>query len=490
MYIIVYFVVLSLSQQFTNQSLGINNENRYSYSFGKEDGILLALGFIIGVVLTIFSLFQWYLLLGYTVGLTIVCLIAMNTRKNRVLKIKEETQLIYDILQKFVDKKGKGLDYNNPPFELKYKYGTINQIDVQVDPANFDDKQFPIFLDQLNNFLPTYTWQYELKLEQRLVSFLGKDKPPTFAKWAGSWLQDFRFLPLGISGSGEVGIRLQNISSKKLNKSQFKDSNGDNVPIDTGMSYQPHTLICGTTGSGKSVTVNVSINHTIEHRNKIATLLLDPKFVEFEGYKDMKGVLAVAQELKDIVECLRIVRLVMYKRNSEMAKMGIKNIHQYKPKKKTDKIFVTGVDMPRTEAIRVKEGNREEIITVEQLFEKVQTTDIVEICLNNKDWIPVNKYCVEEIYEDEMPFIYIVCDELAELTQKSNEKSEAAKIADGYRDEIVSILNSIAQLGRSAGLALVICTQKPSFDVVNTNLRSNPLSLDTLVEVEVDENEV
>jgi DNA segregation ATPase FtsK/SpoIIIE-like protein len=108
----------------------------------------------------------------------------------------------------------------------------------------------------------------------------------------------------------------------------------------------------------------------------------------------------------------------------------------------------------------------------------------VEVCLNGTDWIPVNANCVDYIYSDELQVLLVICDELAELTQHSGMKSAEAKEEDALKDEIVSILSSIAQLGRSAGIHISIATQKPKADIVPTVLRSNPLSLDTLVEIE------
>ena len=97
----------------------------------------------------------------------------------------------------------------------------------------------------------------------------------------------------------------------------------------------------------------------------------------------------------------------------------------------------------------------------------------VEVCLNGKDWIPVNCNCVGEIYEDQMKTFIIVVDELAELTQKSGQKDERSKEEDALKAEILGILQSIAQLGRSAGIHLVLATQRPSADVVPTILRNN-----------------
>lgn len=474
MYVYLFILVFTLSQIFTNKGLGIDSENVNSYSFNRNESLIILGIFFLGVLLSIFNITFWVLVIIYMLSTMIGSVLIMANRKKRVEKLKEETELIYGILKKLVDKNGKSLDFNNIPFELHYKYGNINQIDITVEPTTFDEKQLPIYIDQLNSFLSEYTWQYETKLARRTVSFVGRDKPPKSIRWVGSWLQSYKFFPLGVSGRGEIGLRLENISEKKLNVSQTLDSYGNPMKIDVGMSYQPHSLVVGATGGGKSVTIQNSIMHAIEHRNKVATLLLDPKFVEFDNYRDMNGILGVACTAKEIVEVLRIARLVMYKRNQEMAKLGIKNIHDYKPKNRTDKIFVSGVDMQEYEKLLVKNGNEVQETTALDLLNKVQEIEYVEISLTNGEhWVTVNKHCVQEIYLDEMPFLYIVCDELAELTTKDGGKSEKAKEEDGYKDEILNIINSIAQLGRSAGIMLVVATQRGNATVVPTILRSN-----------------
>ena len=105
----------------------------------------------------------------------------------------------------------------------------------------------------------------------------------------------------------------------------------------------------------------------------------------------------------------------------------------------------------------------------------------VEVCLNGKDWIPVNKNCVDYYYEDSFPILLIVVDELAELTQKGGLKTAQGKEEDAMKDEIIGIIQSITQLGRSAGVLMILATQKPNANIVPTVIRSNPLSLDTII---------
>ena len=84
----------------------------------------------------------------------------------------------------------------------------------------------------------------------------------------------------------------------------------------------------------------------------------------------------------------------------------------------------------------------------------------LDICLDNENWIPINRNCVDKCYADEMPRLLIVCDEIAELTGRSGIKTTEGKQEDALKDEIVSNIQSITQLGRSAGIHCILCTQR------------------------------
>ena len=107
----------------------------------------------------------------------------------------------------------------------------------------------------------------------------------------------------------------------------------------------------------------------------------------------------------------------------------------------------------------------------------------LEICIDNENWIPINKHCVDKCYADSMPRLLIVCDEIAELTMKSGIKTAEGKNEDALKDEIISNIASITQLGRSSGIHCILCTQRNDAAVIPGMIQNNPLSIDTLVEV-------
>lgn len=487
MYVLIYFLSVSLSQYISNITMDVTTDNEENFNYSRQDSLLLIGLFIVAIILQavnnlIINYAIWvmltYLLVSVSITLTLTTL-----RKQRIEKTREEITQIYEILHNLVDKKGKGVDFNNVPFTLEHKYNTINKIDVIVDPITFDDKYLPEYLNQLNNFLSTYTWNYELHLEERKVSFVGYDKPPTVARWQGSWLRPTRFFTLGITGKGEIAWMPDKVDKKKLGKSQFLDEMGNPLQADMELPAAPQGLICGATGGGKSVAVQNIIYGGIAHRNEVALSLIDPKFTEFSGYKGMKGITGVANTVEEAVEVLRIAKQAMYRRNQRLAELKIKNIMEYKPTKKSGKVYITGRDYLESDIIKVKVNSVEKEMTANELVGLVntETTSKIEVCLNGTNWIEVNYNCVNYIYSDEMKMLVTIVDELAELTQLSGSKDQKSKDQDMLRTEIVSLIASITQLGRSAAIHAIVCTQKPSAVILPTVIRSNPLALDTVV---------
>ena len=251
MFILIFFLLLSLSQFINNKVLSISDESEDAYAFNKKDSIILGVIFLTGIILQVLGQFKlidkiyWWACLGYFLISFIVLIVILQVRKTEIIKKREEMTRVYEILQKLVDKKGEGLDYNNAPFTLGYKYGNINLIRVTIDPITFDEKILIPLLSQLNNFLPTYTWNFDLHLDQRYIDFNGLDKPPTMARWPGSWLRPAKFMPLGLTGKGEIPFTPDSVNKKQLGRSLFMDNSGNPIPADTSLPSQPQGLVCG-----------------------------------------------------------------------------------------------------------------------------------------------------------------------------------------------------------------------------------------------------
>ena len=91
------------------------------------------------------------------------------------------------------------------------------------------------------------------------------------------------------------------------------------------IAEQPHCLIAGATGSGKSVCINGLI-YTILHHSpaKTGLILIDPKRVELVAYKDLPHTIAYASEPADIVSALHTAITITEARYREMQQQGIR----------------------------------------------------------------------------------------------------------------------------------------------------------------------
>ena len=101
------------------------------------------------------------------------------------------------------------------------------------------------------------------------------------------------------------------------------------------------------------------------------------------------------------------------------------------------------------------------------------------------DFVKINKNVIKRVYDDDLggPLLIIV-DEVAELLMKTKVKSEEGKEEDALKSEIESIIQSITQLGRSAGIHCLLATQRNDSSIISGVIQNNCLSIDTKVLVD------
>ncbi|HEF3562943.1 DNA translocase FtsK [Campylobacter upsaliensis] len=171
----------------------------------------------------------------------------------------------------------------------------------------------------------------------------------------------------------------------------------------TDLKKLPHLLIAGTTGSGKSVGINAMLLSLL-YRNSPKTLrlmMIDPKMLEFSIYNDIPHLLTpVITDPKKAVNALSNMVAEMERRYRLMAEAKTKNIENYN--------------------------------------EKVRLSGEAE----------------------ELPFIVVIIDELADLMMT------AGKDVEFY-------IGRLAQMARASGIHLIVATQRPSVDVVTGLIKAN-----------------
>ena len=103
----------------------------------------------------------------------------------------------------------------------------------------------------------------------------------------------------------------------------------------------PHILLYGRPGAGKSVAQRVLLNHCIQHSDKWEVYGVDLKRTELEEYrKNTDVVRKVISELDEAVDTLRTVRGMMLSRYEEMEFEGVRYFSDLKNKPKAILILV------------------------------------------------------------------------------------------------------------------------------------------------------
>lgn len=83
-----------------------------------------------------------------------------------------------------------------------------------------------------------------------------------------------------------------------------------------------HTLIAGVSGSGKSYAENKLIENLLNRES--ALILIDPKRVELQAYKDNPHVLRYAYDIDDCIDALYQAESIMMDRYRVMQEEGLK----------------------------------------------------------------------------------------------------------------------------------------------------------------------
>lgn len=97
----------------------------------------------------------------------------------------------------------------------------------------------------------------------------------------------------------------------------------DGTIIHIPLSITPHCLVCGPTGSGKSVLQRSILNHVLAHEETWRIVAIDMKRVEMTWLRKYPQVLKVAVDLEEAVSVLRSLREEMMRRYEEMEEEGV-----------------------------------------------------------------------------------------------------------------------------------------------------------------------
>ncbi len=236
-----------------------------------------------------------------------------------------------------------------------------------------------------------------------------------------------------IPGKNTVGVEVPNeqratvrlkevilTAGKKAAKSRIplflgKDTEGR--PLVHDLAEMPHLLIAGSTGTGKSVCINVVILSMLLTRrpDELKLLLLDPKQVELNDYARIPHLMhPVIKDVKKMEAVLAWAVDKMEERYDLLSRARARSIAAYNE------------------------------LAPAEIRRRVQPADEDEAAR-----IP-----------ERMPYIVIVVDEVGDLMMQ-------------MKKEVEGHIIRLSQKSRAAGIHLVLATQKPTVDVITGLIKSN-----------------
>ncbi|UCG77774.1 MAG: hypothetical protein JSV21_09370, partial [Nitrospirota bacterium] len=149
-------------------------------------------------------------------------------------------------------------------------------------------------------------------------------------------------------GKSPIGIEVPNrvrsivsireiLSSAKFVKSASKLSIAVGVdiygqPIIADLATMPHLLVAGTTGAGKSVSLNSMVMSVLYKASpdEVKMLMIDPKLIELSAYENIPHLISpVITNPKEATDSLKKMVFEMEKRYRMIAEQGAKNIESY-----------------------------------------------------------------------------------------------------------------------------------------------------------------
>jgi S-DNA-T family DNA segregation ATPase FtsK/SpoIIIE len=193
-----------------------------------------------------------------------------------------------------------------------------------------------------------------------------------------------------------------------------KDITGKIVVSD--LQKMPHLLAAGSTGTGKSVSINAMILSLLfrPRPDQVKMILIDPKRLELGLYQDIPHLLVpVVTEPKIAQNALKWAVTEMESRYKKLAKRGVRNLEAYNQQVK--QLPIPGLEQSPDETAEDREP---------------------------------------------LPYIVIVIDELADLMMTSPREVEES-------------ITRLAQMARAVGIHLILATQRPSVDVITGLIKAN-----------------
>ena len=257
-----------------------------------------------------------------------------------------------------------------------------------------------------------------------------------------------------IPGRGVVGIEIPNrdremVYLKEIFSTDEFQKTGGKLPLALGkdifghtvvsdLAKMPHLLVAGSTGTGKSVSINamiLSLLYRADPRD-VRVIMVDPKMLELSMYEGIPHLLLpVVTNPKKASLALNWAVREMERRYKLMSDKGVRNIDGYNRKLAKEE--------------KDKNSKRQQ---------GLDNDDVVDLMEEDLPEIEIAEG--EVLDHGHLPYIVVIVDELADLMMVAGR-------------EIEESIARLAQMARAAGIHLILATQRPSVDVITGLIKAN-----------------
>ncbi|MBR1978221.1 MAG: DNA translocase FtsK [Akkermansia sp.] len=274
-----------------------------------------------------------------------------------------------------------------------------------------------------------------------------------------------------IPGKNTVGVELENATKspvylRELLQSEAFHNPKLRIPVALGkdvygnavigdLAAMPHTLVAGTTGSGKSVCINSMILSMLYkfRPDELRLILVDPKVVEMQPYKKLPHLACpVVTNPARVIGALRWAVNEMEHRYKLFSKIGVRNFEDfnnrpadYEPEPEEDEFYDD--DQPIDYA------------AIEAMASEIERPAEEEIPLGEEEQDEFD-FEEDERIPSKLPYIVIFIDELADLMMV-------------VKEDLENYIARLTQKARAAGIHLVVATQTPRANVVTGMIKAN-----------------
>ncbi len=217
-----------------------------------------------------------------------------------------------------------------------------------------------------------------------------------------------------------LGSKAYANSRSALSLALGKDIAGHPVIVD--LAKMPHLLVAGTTGAGKSVSLNAMLLSLLYKATpqQLRMIMIDPKMLELSVYEGIPHLLTpVVTDMRDAASALRWCVIEMERRYRLMSALGVRNIAGYNTK--VQEAATRGA--PLLDPLPSVDGEEKKVL-------------------------------------QELPQIVVLADEFADMMVVVGKKVE-------------TLIARLAQKARAAGVHLILATQRPSVDVITGLIKAN-----------------